>query len=171
MPAPEARTEPVTVAPSPRARSSGGRRSTPTPAGPLGAVGSKRWLTESDPDTPLYFDWSHKKAGASGARYGKYKAAATIGEYLRLNGGAAPGTMVRGLPYCQLASSDFMFDFKRGLVRLLPSGALLSFSHPTRAAVLAVAVGDPDGGLGVPMAAAELAASFLDPEQRRRPAV
>jgi hypothetical protein len=68
-------------------------------------------------------------------RYDRYKAATTVGEYLRLNGGAEKGTLVRGLRYCQLASNDFVFVFKRGLVRLLPSGALLSFSPSTREAI------------------------------------
>ncbi len=57
----------------------------PVQAGPLGAVGSKRWLTESDPNTPLYFDMSHKKSDASAIRYDRYKAATAVVEYLCLN--------------------------------------------------------------------------------------
>ena len=85
-----------------------------------------------------------------------------MGEYLRLNGGAEVGIFVKGLPYCQLASSDFVFDFKRGLVRLLPSGALMSFSQPTRAAVLAITAYGAGTAGGVPMTATELAADLGD---------
>jgi hypothetical protein len=37
------------------------------------------------PTTALGFDQEHKKSGASGRRYGTYKAAKTVGEYKQLN--------------------------------------------------------------------------------------
>ena len=81
-------------------------------------VGSLAWMKQHK-TSPLYFDTGHKKSGKSGARYFKYKAATTVGEYMRLN-------------EQRFWAGDFKHDFARGLLRLLPSAALMSISPGER---------------------------------------
>jgi hypothetical protein len=102
-------------------------------------IGTRRWFERVGPDAPLYFDPSHKKTGKSMDRYRRYRNAKTTGEYLLLHasGHTEGGSrMVHGLPHTPLATRDFVFDFERGYVRLLASGALMSFGSSLRTGVL-----------------------------------
>ncbi len=57
----------------------------PIRSAPLAPVGTRKWLSKVDLDTPLYFDKAHKKSNLSGERYAKYSSATTVGEYKERN--------------------------------------------------------------------------------------
>jgi hypothetical protein len=88
-------------------------------------VGTRKWLSKVDLDTPLYFDKAHKKSNLSGERYAKYSSATTVGEYKARN------------PEAHMAN-DAQYDFKHGHLRLLPLSAIPSLPLAVQRAVLAV---------------------------------
>ena len=94
-------------------------------------VGTKRWFDSLDLDSPIYFDTSYHKSRKCGARYELYKHAKTLKEYLDLHPKGGKGEEYR----------DFEWDFSKGHVKLLPSGALMSLDLNSRAALSQVTVG------------------------------
>jgi hypothetical protein len=111
-------------------------------------VGTRKWLSKVDLDTPLYFDKAHKKSNLSGERYAKYSSATTVGEYKARNPGAH-------------MANDAQYDFKHGHLRLLPLSAIPSLPLAVQRAVLAVRALLPSRSVSeVPMTIDELATEF-----------
>jgi hypothetical protein len=132
----------------PGGRSPDGPREQPRTKG-AGAVGSKDWFNWMNGLTPVFYDEGRTKGGASGIRFDAYKTATTLQDYLRLHPDAgSPRDGQR--PY-----KDFSNDFVKGLVKLLPSGALMTLDLRSQGAVLANNLGqEPDA---IPLAAEALA--------------
>ena len=78
-----------------------------------------------DPRSPVYFDTSLRKGKNSGVRYELYKHATTLQEYRDLHPKDKSGDEYR----------DFEWDFSRGHVKLLPSGALMTLDLNSRTAL------------------------------------